>query len=165
MFCPKCALQNADETKFCRGCGANLSNVLAVVDGKQQSEPPLSEKYIELNSKGVRGLMIGVGFLIVSGTAFSMSSMFYVIGLFSLAFAFVFLGTGIARLIQAKQIKTFRKRDDPVALTPGQSEYIKPSRALFETDDLSPQPLSITEHTTAHLQMDPDDETMNSPKK
>src|SRR5213593_4899793 len=24
MYCPKCGLQNNDETKFCRGCGENL---------------------------------------------------------------------------------------------------------------------------------------------
>lgn len=24
MYCPKCGIQNSDETKFCRGCGENL---------------------------------------------------------------------------------------------------------------------------------------------
>ena len=28
MYCPKCGIQNNDETKFCRGCGENLKVVL-----------------------------------------------------------------------------------------------------------------------------------------
>ena len=48
MFCPKCGLQNAEEAKFCRGCGTDLSNVLAVVEGKLPEMPALSEKYAEL---------------------------------------------------------------------------------------------------------------------
>ena len=27
MYCPKCGIQNNDETKFCRGCGENLKVV------------------------------------------------------------------------------------------------------------------------------------------
>ena len=43
MFCPKCGLQNADETKFCRGRGADLGNVLAVVNVTPPA-PPLCVK-------------------------------------------------------------------------------------------------------------------------
>ena len=154
MFCPKCGLQNADETKFCRGCGADLGNVLAVVDGKPRLMPPLSEKYIELNSSGLRGLIIGVGFLIVSGAAFVISERLAVLFLFFLAFAFYFLGTGISRLIQAKGIKALTRRDEPAALPPVQTEYIKPSESIYQTDDLALQPLSVTEHTTRHLEVE-----------
>ena len=28
MYCPKCGIQNNDETKFCRGCGENLKVIL-----------------------------------------------------------------------------------------------------------------------------------------
>lgn len=180
MFCPKCGSQNADETKFCRGCGADLSNVLMVApntpelrhrsSGKRgaASRPDtrsLSEKHIDLFSSGVRGLTIGVGFLIVSGAAFAISMRLSVMGLFFLAFAFYFLGTGVSRLVQAKGIKALTKSDEPAALSEGQTEYIKPSRSIYETDDLARQPLSVTEHTTRHLEMDPDDETFAAPKK
>ena len=73
MFCPKCGLQNADEIKFCRACGADLSNVLAVVDGKSHSAPALTEKYIDLLGSGLRGVLIGIGFLIVSSASFAIS--------------------------------------------------------------------------------------------
>ena len=70
MFCPKCGSQNVDACKFCRGCGADLSNVLAVVAGKVTADLPLAEKQIDLFSRGLRGLIGGFGFLIVSGVAF-----------------------------------------------------------------------------------------------
>lgn len=167
MFCPKCGSQNADETKFCRGCGADLSSVLAVVEGKVPDDP-LAEKHIDLFSSAIRGLMIGVGFLIVAGAAFGISTRLSVMGLFFLAFAFYSLGTGISRLIQAKALKRLRapKIDQQTpALSAGHAEYIKPSRSIYETDDLIGTPRSVTEHTTTHLQMDPDAETFTAPKK
>ena len=112
MFCPKCGSQNSDDTKFCRGCGADLGNVfpaLASVGGKNQPATAggsdsertraLAEKHIDLNSSGLRGVIIGAGFLIVAGTAFGISERLAIMGLFMLAFGFYFLGTGISRLI------------------------------------------------------------------
>lgn len=153
-------MQNADETKFCRSCGADLSSVLAVVaGGKTHPTPALSEKYIDLYGSGLRGLIIGIGFLIVSGAAFGISMRLAVLGLFFLAFAFYFAGTGVSRLIQAKGIKALINREESPAaaatlLTPGQTDYIKPSQSNYETDELVTRPFSVTEHTTKHLKSD-----------
>jgi len=168
MFCPKCGSQNADETKFCRGCGADLSNVLAVIGGKVPDDLPLAEKHIALFSSAIRGLMIGLGFLIVSGAAFGIGRGVQVMGLLLLAFAFYFIGTGVSRLVQAKALKRLRtpKISQPTpALSTGNAEYIKPPRSVYETDDLIATPRSVTEHTTTHLTMDPEGDTFGSPKK
>jgi hypothetical protein len=106
MFCPKCGSQNAEETKFCRGCGADISNVLAVVEGKAPAGHQLAEKEIELSSKAWRGLIGGMGFLILSGIGFGLSTRTWVMGFFGLMFAIVFLSTGISRFIQARALKT-----------------------------------------------------------
>jgi hypothetical protein len=154
MFCPKCGLQNADEIKFCRACGADLSNVLAVVDGKSHSAPALTEKYIDLLGSGLRGVLIGIGFLIVSSASFAISMRFAVLGLFLLAIASFFVGTGISRLIQAKAIKALNKGNEPPALPSAQTDYIKPTKSIYETEDLTALPFSVTDHTTRQLKND-----------
>ena len=157
MFCPKCGSQNADGTKFCRGCGADVGNVLAAIEGRVPEHFAQAEKQIDHFSRGVRGLVIGIGFLIVSGVAFGVSMRLGVLGVFALAFAFFFLGTGVSRLIQARSLKALRspKKIEPTpALAPGEPEYLKPARSIYDTDDLVSRPGSITEHTTTHLKKD-----------
>ncbi len=154
MFCPKCGSQNSDDTKYCRGCGADLGGVLAALEGRAPDVSPLAEKHINLFVSGLRGLIAGGGFLIVSGVSFLISMRLSVLGVFALAFAFFFLSAGISRLVQAKALKRLREpkivQPNP-ELTSGQAEYIKPLPSFYDTDDLVTTPRSVTEHTTTHL--------------
>ena len=161
MFCPKCGSQNSEETKFCRGCGADISNVLAVVEGKAPAGLQLSEKEIDLSSRAWRGLIGGMGFLILSGIGFGLSTRTWVMGFFGLMFAIVFLSTGISRFIQARALKRLREArtsGPAAALASGMPDYIEHPRPLFETDDLNAKPPSVTEHTTTRLELEQDTE-------
>ena len=184
MFYPRCGSQNSDETKYCRGCGADISRVLAVTlrsttpplrgtppnQGGEllSTNPPLTpllhkegsqslaEQQIDLSSRGWRGLLIGMGFLIVADLGFGLSMRTWVLGFFGLIFAIVFLGTGISRFIQAKGLKRLlepqRDSEAAAALSPGDADYIQPSQSLFSTEDLTATPRSVTEHTTTRLE-------------
>ena len=66
MFCPKCSTENPDNSKFCRSCGANLSNVLAAIEGNFIENQPVSIEIAELYSTGVRNVILGMGFLVTS---------------------------------------------------------------------------------------------------
>ena len=155
MYCPKCGLQNADETKFCRGCGADVSNVPAAIEVRRTGDLALAEKQIDLYGSGLRGVLIGSGFLFSSAVAFAVSMRVAVLALFFLAFASYFLGTGISRLFQARALKRLlaeRDRQPAAAPTAALSDYTKSPPSFYETDDRAQLPSSITENTTTHLE-------------
>jgi uncharacterized membrane protein YvbJ len=155
MYCPKCGLQNADETKFCRGCGADMSNVPAALDVRRAGDLALAEKQIDLYGSGLRGVLIGGGFLFSSAVAFAVSMRVAVLALFFLAFASYFLGTGISRLFQARALKRLLESRDTqhaAAPVPALQDNTKPPPSFYETDDLAQLPSSVTEQTTTHLE-------------
>ena len=66
MFCPRCALQNSDDTKYCRGCGANLESVAVVLGNRTQvagkfADDPVADaaKWAEKQSKGANHAIQG----------------------------------------------------------------------------------------------------------
>ena len=150
MFCPKCGSQNVEKSKFCRGCGADVGDVTALVAGKPpKSSASLAEKAIALNSRGIYGVLAGIGFLFVAAVIWSRPPYDGIFWLLPLTFAFIFVSTGISRFVQARGLKALVMKDAPAALPPGQMDYIKPQRSIYETDDLVPA--SVTEHTTTNL--------------
>lgn len=155
MFCPKCGVQNGEGTKFCRGCGSDVSSVPAALVARRPGDTALAEKQIDLYGSGMRGAMIGAGFLITSGVAFAISTRSAVLVIFMLAFASYFLGSGVSKLLQARALR--RLLSPPESALPAAAptktlpDYEKPPTSFYETDDLAQIPASVTEQTTTHL--------------
>ena len=186
MFCPKCGTENPETGRFCRSCGVDLGNVSAVLSGKLN--PSVSETYVDrkgqfrsnspddIFSSGIRNLMMGFGFLIASmalaftgvagGRAWWWALLFP---------AFTMIAKGVSEMAKVKRLEkrtnativqqpSFTTNQPDAALPAANTEYVKPQGSIYDTGDLVSPP-SVTEHTTKHLEINNEGETMTLPKK
>jgi hypothetical protein len=153
MYCPKCATQNADDTKFCRSCGANLSLVPQALSGRLPEAPSGRRHRRDFErggpatlAGGIMKTFMGIGFLLVAAGAFFFSPAGHLWWFWLLIPAFAMLGKGIA------EIATFKFGHN---LAPGAAQTTLPSAP--RTGELPPRndvflpPPSVTEQTTRQL--------------
>ncbi len=167
MFCPKCAAQNADDAKFCRACGADISLVPQAITGhlaqrlgeaeegghhrgghrRRHKEPANIEN-------AARQFFMGLAFLLVSLAVLSWAPGGRNWWFWMLIPAFIMIGGGVGMYLRVREEQ---KRLAPPAFAPAPTAIHTPTRA----GDLPPrrntgeivQPPSVTEATTRHLGM------------
>ena len=163
MFCPKCAAQNADDAKYCRACGADISLVPQAITGH------LAERLAADEGRGakhgrrhrgtpsvdhaVRQMFMGLAFIFV---AFSV--LFFVPAgrhwwFWMLLPAFGMLGSGVGAYMRVREDQ---RRLAPPAFTPAPAAINAPPRGADlpprrDTEELLQPPASVTEGTTRHL--------------
>lgn len=166
MFCPRCATQNSDDTKFCRGCGTNLASVSLLLSDPQQLSTAALEKVASISSEkrreGVSRLIHGTGWIgasTVVGVALGLFSntndwIFVWLGLASwmACLGIVFWSQGINKLIDARYLSREVKSAAADSAFVNQVRKGEPA-ALSEvpkTNELA-RPGSVTESTTELL--------------
>lgn len=148
MYCPKCAAQNVDESRFCRACGANLSLIAQALEGRLPEAPDsrfvhaLQRKREPSIERAVTSLFAGFGFLAVAlgiGLTGEKGALTMLIP------AFYFLGRGVAQIISLQSAAKQAKPPLPPPMHPATNEL---PPAQLSAGSL---PGSVTEETTRTL--------------
>ncbi len=197
MFCPKCGIQNPETGKFCRSCGTDLAVISDALTGKSsvnnqgfgmmQPIQPIgmldkesrkkSNDPDNLWSAGIRNLIMGIGFLIVSMSLLVTNVAGGRVWWWAMLIpAFSLLANAIGDISKSKRLEKkknqtefqaqsptlFTQSQSNVNLPPAQTDYIAPD-SRYKTGELVPP--SVAEGTTRHLEMNSEGETMTLPKK
>ena len=160
MYCPRCAAQNLDDAKFCRGCGTSLETVALALTGQYQpasNSGELPRDWMAVRHEGVQRLIRGIGLLgaaLLIGVAlglFSNTNDWIIIWLIFVgwmaAWGVISLVSGIGSMAESRFLL---KR-----MEQAQGHYLGGRSREFATAELPPAqpglPLSVTEHTTRAL--------------
>jgi hypothetical protein len=138
MFCPKCAAENHDQTRFCRGCGTDLEVVALALNteltptelgpNKESNLTVLLEQRLKLQIDGIRqvfqgGLIFATGILLgiplaLFGKDSDWHSNWILVWLVTCGWLPVWgayiMGTGLSNLINLRMIQ---RRTDSLGAT------------------------------------------------
>ena len=172
MFCPRCAAQNQDQTKFCRSCGTDLKTVALALQG-QLTPPPeasnaaerkleLSQEWLKREADGMRNAVQGallLGTAVLIGVAlglFSREPDWIIIWMIFVGWLAVWgvlgLGAGLSSLMQSRMM--LRRIDGLIdaklaSAAPAAGATQRIAEAAATLDEAPPS--SVTEHTTMPL--------------
>ena len=175
MFCPKCATENHEQTRFCRGCGMDLETVSRALNtevtptelgaNKESSRTPLHEQRLKLQIDGIRqvfqgGLIFATGILLgIPLALFGKNTDWYsnwilvwlvLCGWLPVWGAYI-MGTGLSNLINSRmmQRQTDRLGDASNRVSmpwSGQTQRIAGAESTSEVT----APLKASEQSTHH---------------
>ena len=162
MYCPNCATANAEQVKFCRSCGANLSLVPQAMTGKfpeirdterrgrHRSRHGRDEDKPPNLAKGITQLITGVGFLVAA------LAIFFSPGgrgwWWAMLFpAFSLIGKGVADIVTVRTTMSLSRGTTQTAMPPARDTgELPPLQQPQQSLNPLPPP-SVTEGTTRHL--------------
>jgi hypothetical protein len=175
MFCPKCAAQNAENARFCRACGTDISLVPQALSGHlAQQLSAVNEEALDDEDDGKRRrhrrgrqkstgkelehaigrIFTGVAFLTLFLTGLLFFRGGFMIWIWFIIPALGCLGDGVGRYTRIKHEEKRRELAAPpfspatVAFPPSPRGAELPPRA---NADFYTPPASVTEGTTRHL--------------
>lgn len=170
MYCPRCAVQNLDDAKFCRACGADIRLVPQALlgnlpfeleqrdEGKVSSHRKKKKREPATIDAGLKNIFKGIAFLFIV-----LVGLWVFRGAFWLTIWFIIpalesMGQGIGQLIRAQQeraqltrppaYENEHVRPAPFAPAPNFKELAHPAP---DTAEIVNAPPSVTEMTTRHL--------------
>jgi hypothetical protein len=163
MYCPRCATENGEATKYCRSCGENLGVVALVMERRLPARLIAKlDEYLEWKNERLRRDSIVSG---ISGCVFLFLSIYDLVGegiSFSVGFTFVcacalfFLSIWHYLVYQRSLSVNKRSIDLPPV---SERDKWSPGNVL----NLSAPPNSVTESTTKRVDTSRSDLNLSAP--
>ncbi|MBV8858457.1 MAG: zinc ribbon domain-containing protein [Acidobacteria bacterium] len=163
MYCPKCATQNADDARFCRGCGTDISLVPQAVTGALAERLAAVEETRDGRRRRRKGerppsierafskIFMGLAFVLIAFAIVTQMPGGFTWGFWLLLPAAAMLSKGVGMYMRVQEE---RKRLTPPAHSPTYTAVPPPRPASVlpprDTGEMIPPP-SVTEATTRHL--------------
>ncbi|HWS87383.1 MAG TPA: zinc ribbon domain-containing protein [Pyrinomonadaceae bacterium] len=164
MYCPKCATPNADDARFCRSCGTDISLVPQAVSGSLAERLAADEETREGRrqrrrhkgdlpsiERAIRGVFLGLAFIFIAFAVRTWAPAGHIWWFWMFIPAAINLADGIA---SAARLASAGKRREQQPYTPQQTAVPPPRRVSalpqHDTGEMIPPP-SVTEGTTRHL--------------
>ena len=165
MFCPQCATQNADDAKYCRSCGTDISLVsqavtghlaerLAIEDSTRHSRRRRSrdDKGPPSIERAVKGFFMGLAFILVAFSVRIWAPAGSIWWFWMFIPASAMLADGVSTYLR---LASEGKSHAPHSYTQAQPSVSPPPRRAgsltpADTGEMIPPP-SVTEATTRHL--------------
>jgi hypothetical protein len=165
MFCPKCATQNADDARFCRGCGTDISLVPQAVSGALAERMAAAEEDTRRHGRrhrykgygppsierAVKNVFMGIAFVLIALAVITRMPGGFTWGYWLFLPAAAMLSKGVGMYLRLQEE---RKRLAPPAHNPMYTAALPPRPASAlpprDTGEMIPPP-SVTEGTTRHL--------------
>jgi hypothetical protein len=171
MYCPKCGVQNIEDAKFCRGCGADIGLVSQALTGHLPDKRAVGydaegkpydgsgrrirrHKEAPRIDKAITNIFTGIGFLIVAFSVLRFAPAGRLWWYWMLIPAFTSLGGGLAEYVRFKHSKGEEIKLPGIESRPAMPPQSSRVSALppRNTSELVPPP-SVTEGTTRHLDL------------
>jgi hypothetical protein len=149
MYCPKCAAENSDGSKFCRRCGSNISLVPQALSGTLRDPSEYDEatanKLAGKVERGITKSLIGLAFVVIAMLMLLSRNRD---GWAMLIPAAILIGKGASEILAFRYLRTAGRLSTPKAVQPPPEDTLQQASQPLLDQAIPP---SVTEHTTRNM--------------
>ena len=165
MYCPKCGVNNLEDAKFCRSCGADIRLVPQALAGRLPEGVYGMEEFAGLEKKGrkekirkpptlekgLENIFGGLAFLVIFLLGLFLYQGAFMIWVWFIIPGLSYVGEGIGQVIRSRSAAPALAPPDSTRPAPSLPQTHARELPAADTSEIKAPPASVTESTTRHL--------------